>query len=294
MERAPTATRWDGAPLLGDNPFENLALSLDLGHELPLLRPTADDYEACLWQEGQLSVDESLHDRPLLVAQAQAHWHSSSFNGCVFSAFLSDHRDTHRWDTYVIDDVGSPAGNASAVADLVQRGVDDPEVEIVSVIAPFIIETRALADLVAALRAHPGWTVDEVGEETDPDHGELVRLGVRVVVRPPAAAGEEHDHKSEVLGFGPQPTGARTRRAPFTELAIRAKTPDRPRAHRRAHMAHVRLVDEGVKVASALIAQWGAETNELRGAILGEEHEERGKAKVSFTIPKDEWRHATR
>lgn len=294
MESGRPPSRWDGEPTLPGTAFDKLPLSLDLRQEPPLLRPSAEDYEACLRDGGHLPGGAPLHDHPLLIAQAQAHWHSSSFNGCVFSAFLSDHRTTHRWDTYVIENAGSPTANASVVAELVQSALDDIEVEIVSVIVPFIADTRELAELVAALREHEGWTVDEVGEENDPEHGELVRLGVRVVVRPPVAATAEHDHNSEVLGFGPQPTGARTRRAPFTELAVRAKSPDRPRAHRRAHMAQVTLFDQDVKVASARIAQWGAETNELRGAILGEDHQERGKAKVSFTIPTDEWREATR
>ena len=294
MESDRTPTRWSGLATLPVVAFEKVPLSLDLGQEPAILRPTAEDYAACLREGGHLPGDDSLDDHPLLVAQAQAHWHSSSFNGCVFSAFLSDHRTTHRWDTYVIENAGSPAANASVVAELVQRGLDDVEVEIVSVIAPFVEDTRELAELVAALREHAGWAVDEVGEETDSEHGELVRLGIRVVVRPPAVTTAEQDHNSEVLGFGPQHTGARTRRAPFTELAVRAKSPDRPKTHRRAHMAQVMLFDQDVKVGSARIAQWGAETNQLRGAILGEDHQERGKAKVSFTIPRDQWREATR
>ena len=288
------AVCWDGQPTLPAEAFEGVAQSLEIRGEPLLMRPTAADYTRCLRAGGQLPEGEELAEHPLLVAQAQAHWHASEFNGCVFSARLSAHRTAHGWQTFVIRDRGAAHLNAETIEEATRPTLAVTEVEIVSVIAPFVVSGKQLAELLVALGALPGWTLEELATERDGRLGSLVRLALRTPVRPPLSEDPAFDHQSEVLGFGPQPTGARTRRAPFTEIAVRAKAPARARPSRRAYMADVTVVDErGVKVDGSQMAEMGAQTKELRRSILDPDQDQRGKAKVTFTVDEEEWRAAT-
>lgn len=84
---------------------------------------------------------------------------------------------------------------------------------------------------------------------------------------------------SEILGFGQGDQLAHTRRAPFTELAIRAKPSRSARANKRAFMADVPLDED-----SATLARWGKETKEARAQRLGDGHDARGKAKWTTVV----------
>lgn len=235
-----------------------------------------------------------MRDHPRLVAEAQAHWHASEFNGCVFSARLSARRADHGWLTFVISNHRSARAIAEAVEEAIRPGLAAADVDIVSAILPSVVTGTALVDVLRALDDLPQWSLEELGTESDPALGSLVRLALRTPVRPPLSTDPRFDHQSEVLGFGPQAANARTRRAPFTELAVRAKAPARSRESRRAYMADVPVVDEmGIKIDGSLMAEMGARTTELRRAILAPEQDRRGKARVSFTVSDEDWRAAT-
>ncbi len=272
---------WDGRRLLSQAVLGEVdrSLRLELEDGSVLEHPRRDDYEAAFRAAGRLATSESLLERYELAAAAQAHWHAAKCNSCVFSAYLSQERATHGWETFVIAAGGEAAEElAEGVDELVRPRLLAAEVEIVSIVLPALEASGDLAGLLACLGALPHWSILELGTEDDPDHGRLLRLGLRTEV--------EFGYQSEILGFGPQPTGARTRWAPFTELAIRAKPPPREKGHGRAVMADVQLAG----IEGAQMGEWGAETAELRQRMLGTGHDQRGKAKVSFVIPEADWK----
>jgi hypothetical protein len=275
---------WDGTPLLeadllAETPCGH-SVTLEDGQDLE--RPGRADYERVFVDQGRLGAAEALIDRPDLVAAAQAHWHTNRSNSCVFSAHLSEQRRDHGWESIVVLE-SEPAGElAEAIEEVVAPRLAAPATEIVSVVLPNLDTPTDLAALVGHLGALPDWSAIEIGEEDDAEIGTVVKVGLR--------RGVELDYQSEILGFGCHPGAARTRLAPFTELAIRAKPPPRPKKHGRAVMADIRL-----GVSGETMGEWGAETTELRTSMLGEGHDQRGKAKVTFVLPKavwQEWRDA--
>ena len=118
--------------------------------------------------------------------------------------------------------------------------------------------------------------------EDDPELGRLVRLGLRVTV--------EFGYSSEVLGFGPYAGLAYSRQAPFTEVAIRAKPPRKPRRDKRAFMAHVDIFPP---LDNPEMKEWWDQTEENRRRRLGVGHDARGKARVVFALPEQDWRRET-
>jgi hypothetical protein len=273
---------WDGKPLLHPGLLDNAdrTRSYTLEDGSTVAHPDVEDYEAALRAGGRLGSGESLVERADLVAACQAHWHAEKCNSCVFSAYLSRERVEHGWETFVVVASGPSPELAEGIEGLVGPAIRAPATEIVSVVLPSLVDELELALLIDRLGTLPDWELVELGEEEDAKHGPATRLGLRRTV--------ELGYQSEVLGFGPQPLAARTRQAPFTELAIRSKPPPRFKAHRRAVMADVRLP----AVSGGEAAQWGAETKTLREQMLGASHDLRGKAKVSFVISKAIWQEA--
>jgi hypothetical protein len=269
---------WDGTPLLGADVLATTACghAVELESGELLERPGRDDYEQVLRDLGWLGEAEVLTNRPDLVAAAQAHWHSQRGNSCIFSAYLSLERVDHGWETIVVLEAGPAKDLADGLEEVVAPRLAAPATEIVSVVLPNLDDPSELASLVGHLGDLPDWTAVEIGDEVDEQEGALVKVGLR--------RGVELDYQSEVLGFGCHQGAARTRLAPFTELAVRAKPPPRPKSHGRAVMADIRL-----PVSGSTMGEWGTETAKLRREMLGEGHDQRGKAKVTFVLPKTAW-----
>ena len=114
------------------------------------------------------------------------------------------------------------------------------------------------------------WDVHAEALSDDSPEDGAARLGVRVAV--------EFDHWSEVLGFGEFALQPNTRLAPFTELAIRAKAPPRPRRSHRAYMADIAVDVEQVEFGS-----WWHETKREPAARLAPDQDTRGKAQRSVS-----------
>jgi hypothetical protein len=232
---------------------------------------TRSDYEAVLHASGSLPDGAALVDHPELVAVVQAHWHAAGNNGCHFAMHLSEHRERFGWETWVMADRGSPATTADAIAETTQQRLEPVEVDVLSFVLPHIETPRALGDVVRSLGGRAGW---KLVENADPRDGDLALLGLSV--------GIDLGHWSEILGFGPGAPLAHTRRAPFTELAIRAKPPRRARRNHRAYMADVPLNQD-----SATIRLWGDATERCRAERLGDEQDARGKARVTTVVQID-------
>jgi hypothetical protein len=243
----------------------------------PFLVPTRDDYAEAFARAGVLAAGDELAGSPELVAASQAHWHSVGSNGCVFAAHMSALRDESGWETYVLADRGSPRADAQALAHLVHPRLTAPEAEVVSVVIPHGDEAAYVAALVGRLGEMPGWAVSVEGSEIDSEHGKLVRLGLRNDV--------EFGFVAEVLGFGAHGAYANTRRAPFTELAVRAKAPRKRPQDKRAFMAHVDI--PGLEKYE--FSLWWRQTEANRRARIEPSQDERGKARVTVVLPKTIW-----
>lgn len=244
--------------------------------------PTRADYERALREAGVLGDGEGWPQRPDLVAAVQAHWHADGHDPCVFAQHMSARRDAHGWETFVLVDHGSASADADALDALCARRLSAPEAEVVSVLVPHGESPAYLVGVLARLAALDAWEVCDEGCEDDPALGRLVRLGLRVTV--------EFGYSSEVLGFGSYAGLAYSRQAPFTELAIRAKPPRKPRRDKRAFMAHVDIFPP---LDNPDMKEWWDRTEENRRRRLGLGHDARGKARVVFALPEQAWRRET-
>ncbi len=238
-----------------------------------------DDYQTAMRSAGVLSPDAALVGEPLLAAAAQAHWHLAGANACTFATFLSARRDEFGWETHVITGAADARELAHEVASLWEHQLRVPEVEVVSFLLPELDDEAGVADLLARLGGLTDWEVRREGQETDEQLGEIVRLGVRAAV--------EFEHWSEALGFGRLPAQPSTRLAPFTEIAIRAKPPKRPRRDQRTYMADIELDSDDAEVGP-----WWHATVEERARRLVATQDLRGKARVTFSLREQVWNGA--
>lgn len=225
------------------------------------------DYEAALRAGSRLESDMSLDHEPELVAAVQAHWHASGSNGCRFAMYLSEHRERFGWETWVMASRDTAAGTAEAIAKLALERIDDVAVDVLSFVLPHVNTPAVLGEISGCLGDRDGWRLAQGRDATD-DTIELLGLSV----------GIDLGFWSEILGFGQGEPLAYTRRAPFTELAIRAKPPRTARTNKRAFMADVPLDD------SVAFGQWGKETKRARAQRLGNDHDARGKAKWTTVV----------
>lgn len=237
---------------------------------------TRSDFEVAARAAKLLDPTTPLSDAPDLVAVAQAYWHASGANACTFAAYLSDQRIEYGWDTYVFTESSVSSDTVLEVASSVRPSLVEPDVEVVSVLLPRLDDERELARLLARLNGLADWEIEDGGLEEDEHLGVVRGLGLRVAV--------EFDHWSEVLGFGQFATQPNTRLAPFTELAIRAKGPKKPRRDRRSFMANIDIERESTDVG-----EWWHETKRERHDRLAEAQEFRGKARSTFSIREDIW-----
>lgn len=270
--------RWDGEVTEHATALEGIPRSQR--HEVAGITfavPDREDYASAFRSAGALAEGEALETNPALLAAAQAHWHADGNNACVFAAHMSSERERNGWETFVLAGRGGAAPDAEALDALVAGRVGAPEAEVVSVVLPQGDEPAYLAQLLRRLDQLPAWSITDEGQEEDAEFGHLQRIGLRVTV--------EFGYLSEVLGFGPFSAFGYTRRAPFTELAIRAKPPRKRPRDRRAFMAQVEI--PGLEQAE--FGMWWSQTKVNRAARLGTEHDERAKARVAYALPRAHW-----
>jgi hypothetical protein len=246
--------------------------------EFPL--PTRDAYEEAMRAGGELGREVALRDDPVLAAAVQAHWHAAGPNACEFARHISAHRADHGWSTVVITDIAEPREIADQISAQVRPRIEDPDLEVVSVLLPQLDDEIVLAKAIARLGGMADWQLRGEAGDDQARTGALVRLGLRVAV--------EFDHWSEVLGFGRFSAQANTRLAPFTEFAVRAKAPERPRRDQRAFMAHI-----PVALDKPEFGDWWNRTRDDRRRRLRADQDLQGKAKVTFAITRDAWAEAT-
>lgn len=274
---------WKGKSSLRPDIFEQLesSHSVAAAGRGALPRASRDDYADRLTSRGLLQRPEELSSRPTLVAEVQAHWHSVAATTCLFDAYLSANREEHGWITIIPEAREEASATAEAIAGHVRKSLPEPGVEIVSVLLPSVCAIDDLAAILVALSSQDNWYVVSAGRDDDAQCGRVALVGLRTRV----GGGQT----SVVLGFGPFPTCAPTRQAPFVELILRAKPGVHERPSRRALFEDLELPE----LPAALKEGWARRTAGLRGLLVPQSHGCRATSRVSFTVPETVWQSAT-
>jgi hypothetical protein len=201
------------------------------------------------------------------IVEEQLAWYAARNAGCAFAALAA--RDPARlgWRHVAID----PGDNINR---MVAAAAIDPQVEVLSLLAPHV---RTGADLVAFVGVLRGCT--GIWLEIDQTTNDGVRcLGFRARIGPLT---------SWISGFGPMDFMPATRRAPCVELAIRTKPrPNYPYVLKESPPDVIHLADlnmRGIKGA-AFRAMWDASFRHT-ARRLGHPPDVRTAAKTTFAIP---------
>lgn len=207
--------------------------------------PTREDYLARYTVGGRADeLDEET------VAIIQRDWHQRGQNGCVFAMHAARKLNARQWRYEVhasVDDI-------EELHRSIRAAVDDPHNEILSLIFPSVDCRADVNELV-----HIALTVGFYRTADLAPGSGLVGLRYRI-----------DDAESWVVGFAPLATLPPTRRAPFTELAVRTKSkrhpihPDLNNEISQAHVADVDL-DFAPTVVALLISKSRTRTETLLG-----------------------------
>lgn len=254
----------------------------------PLPFPNRSDYLRYLISGGWVQSEGELIRRPDLVAAIQRHWHQTGQNGCRFAQFLSNSPLQHNWDIVVVsrsEDKSWAHDILTEITRLVDEAVQNPAVQAISIIIPDITSADTLASLLHAFDTMPEWTVG-ICEELLPEAGpSFLPIEVRFNLGSSKVV-------AWALGFGPFAFLPRTRRAPFTELALAVKPKAFPLRHPglnddplTAHLADIRVPQLDKEAYDNL---W-IETGRNKATILGGSNDALAKAKMTYLLPKRHW-----
>ncbi|WP_242909257.1 hypothetical protein [Actinomadura terrae] len=250
--------------------IHDLARTLELGG---YTFPTREDY-LTRYAAGR-SVDEISADT---ITTIQSDWHIRGQNGCVFAMHAARSLSARQWRHEVLFD----HRDARRIRTLITRSVADPGNDVLSLIFPQVTTPEHVQVLVrSALEAGCHLAPDDPAEGSG-----LIALRYRL-----GAA------DSWIVGFAPLPNLPATRRAPFTELAIRTKTKDRPthpdlnKDAGQAHLADINL-DYPPDVVHLLINKTRTRTTKILGGTQRRSQMKAAKARTTFALPVDIARHS--
>lgn len=253
-------------------------------------------YVDALMAQRLIKSENELLRRHDLVGEVQRVWHARAEQGCRFAAVLSKRDEVHDrmddvgWFQIVVTGVSDRFWSSKALLDLngqvgrLARRVKTAQA--LSLIFPAITRPDALVRLIKAIGALPGWTLEvpPADEGVKPPLDDLMlHVGLRYQVTA--------ECRSYALGLGPFDFLPRTRRSPFTEIALVAKpsrgTSKSPRLKRTAHEAHLAYMNIDWLEAPAfekLIDSTSAHRLRLLGA-----QDPSAKARVTFRVPAAAW-----
>lgn len=253
--------RRSGSAWVGVNMLHGVSRTLEVGG---YTFSTRDDYLAYCTVDGQ--PDELDAET---IAAIQRDWHRRGQNGCIFAMHAARKLTARQWRY----DVHASVEDIELLRRSIRTAIDDPHNEILSLVFPNI-ECRA--DVSELVRVALAVGFFQAGELTAGSG--LVGLRYRIC-----------DVESWVVGFAPLVTLPLTRRAPFTELAIRTKTkrgpihPDLNNEMSQAHLADVEL-GFGAAVVESLISKSKTRTTRILGGESARCKAHGAKAKVTYDL----------
>lgn len=275
--------------------FSRLERSRQLPHseKRPLTFPQRRDYVNRLIQEGQISEEAQLHDRPDLVREIHRHWHSTSQQGCHFATFLSATED-HVWDRVVVPGADRSEWDASQWAQLntaVRQSIEDPETHALSIIFPAVTSVAGLIDLTLYFEHHLGWSLHHRVLQDDAEHGALTCAELRFPLN-------DDNVEAWPIGLGPFEFFPITRCSPMMEIAFVTKPkvfplrPARlardPGAENQKKEGHLADMPLGSLDEVAYGDLWDATVRRKR-SVLADPRDPRAKAKMTLVIPTAAW-----
>lgn len=243
--------------------------------------PTRRDYLDFLVENNVVADEKGFIDRLDLNEEVYLDWLRRGQVGCIFAQLLGRTSNRSQMRTAVFGDQ-DPETLARKIAAETIDAMADPAVEGLSILLTTIVDSESLVKLLASLSTLPRWRVprQSLWGKT------LIQLGVEFQI--------ERNRWAEVLGLGPFPTFLPlTRQGPITSLEIRTK-PKRARKSKTvrdtiaAHLAEMptdHYLDP--KKHGVLFAKM---TPALRRRILGDEGDQRGRARVTFSVPAALWK----
>ncbi len=258
--------------------FDGLATSLEIRTAQKAYRfPTYADYEACLINQGACVNECDLRSNEALVRGIHRHWHRQGQTGCWFAQEFSKTMNLEKWRAVVIS-----AHRAVNCRQIISREVEDAiaasDCEALSIIFPRLNTLSELLDLIGLCRSIEGWMVGPP-DGTDDIAGIQIKIPL------------QHGCSSWVLGFGPFNFLPITRRAPFTELAVRTKPAKQPLTHDALNTdidaAH--LADIPSHFTQDKFNKCMANTAAMKRRLLQTDDHPTARAKVTFAIPDSTW-----
>jgi hypothetical protein len=226
--------------------------------------PSREDYLAYYAPQGVISDLDSA-----TVIAIQRDWHMRGQNGCVFAMHAARKLSLRQWRYEVHDWPEDPL----VIRQSISTAVADPINEILSLLFPAIDcvhGVNALTDVALHAGCYPS-----ASSESQPKI---------IALRYPIGGAE-----SWVVGFAPLSTLPPTRRAPFTELAIRTKAKDwftHPELNNDLGQAHLADVDLKftTQIVTCLIHKSKVRTVRILGGPAARDKAKGAKAKVTYDL----------
>lgn len=249
-----------------------------------------------LIKQGFIKSENELLRKHDLVGETQRLWHARSEQGCRFAGVLSQ-RDENRdsmddvgWFQIVVTGVGDRHWSRNALLDLnaqVERLARRVKAaQAMSLIFPAITGPDALVRLIREIGALPRWTLEVPPDDErvkPPLDDTMLHIGLRYEI--------SSGCRSYALGLGPFAFFPRTRRAPFTEIALVAKpaqgASQSSRLKRTEHEAHLAYMNIDWLDAPAFEKLIDS-TSAHRLRLLGGQNPS-AKARVTFALPVAIW-----
>ncbi|MBN4051607.1 hypothetical protein JYU16_02220 [bacterium AH-315-M05] len=237
------------------------------------------------------------------VLEEQLAWHKLTKQGCAFAAFMSKDPKKFGWERICIDEeVNEELINK--INEKIISSIKDEKIFALSIILPKITTDQDLSKFVSIAKQLSIWNIRD-DEEYDTN---LTLIRISVDVDETTAIGDPIN--AWILGFGNFETFAKTRRSPYTELAMTVKSKQffkhkynkhsiyqyTPTSQHRdknmesaheAHLADIHLVDttDNEKTDKKLWKATQGSKRRILGLPLDEKFDDpRTKAKVTLVI----------
>lgn len=241
--------------------------------------PTREDYIRGLIDQGVITHQNELSERPELVYQIQKDWMSSYTQiGCAFAKLMAGAPEKYRWHRMVVPGRPGPEIQELRLEQNIISAWKDPDAHALSLIFPDVNAVSDLADLMKFILHMERWSVVKI-EESD----EIVRLGMRFSL--------SRNVTAFAICLGPHPSVfPKTRISPFTELAlplVPKSKPKKPWQDGYPHIAH--LADVNLNLPPDAESRIWSRTKKYKREVLGGRHDG-ARAKVTLTLPRDLWK----
>jgi len=205
------------------------------------------------------------------IKKVQNEFYKRGDAGCRFAEYVAQYPGKYKWEQQVFETV-----DVSKIDAYVQGSVANPDVQMVSIILPTVVDEKTLKEMIDTLTTKSSVFFQEPEEEYQGFR--LIRLRAHILGK-----------TAWVSGFGPMNFLPKTRQAPHTELIVRvAERPNykksimTPTPHDQLHVADLEIPEMGKNEFTKTFQESFKNTTH----ILGHGADELSAAKTTFILPK--------